>query len=75
MQWQIEKIIEVANQLKETGFTTASTAEHIAGAFVLSRPDCLPAIYLDMVEAWDRLDEEWHQYIRIIKRDYSHLVQ
>ncbi len=75
MQWQIEKIIEVANQLKQTGFTTASSGERIAAAFVLNRPDYLPAIYPDMVQAWDRLDEEWQQYIRIIKRDYPHLVE
>ncbi len=75
MQWQIEKIIEVANQLKQTGFTNASSGERIAAAFVLNRPDYLPAIYPDMVEAWDRLDEEWQQYVRLIKRDYSHLVE
>ena len=75
MQWQIEKIIEVANQLKRTGSSGASTGERIAAAFVLNRPDYLPAIYPDMVEAWDRLDEEWQQYVRLIKRDYSHLVE
>jgi hypothetical protein len=24
------------------------------------------------VEAWDRLDDEWQEYVRLIKRDYSH---
>ena len=75
LPWEIEKIIEVAICLKTTGSTAASTGERIAAAFVLNRPDYLPAIYPDMVEAWDRLDEEWQQYVRLIKRDYSHLVE
>ena len=76
MQWQIEKIIEVANELQRSGGrTVASSGEQIAAAFVLNRPDYLPAIYPDMVEAWDRLDEQWQQYVRLIKRDYLHLVE
>jgi len=76
MQWQIEKIIEVANELQHSGGrTVASSGEQIAAAFVLNRPDYLPAIYPDMVEAWDRLDEQWQQYVRLIKRDYLHLVE
>jgi len=74
MQWQIEKIIEVANQLNQVGATAASTSERIAAAFVLNRPDYLPAMYADMVEAWDRLGEEWQHYVRLIKRDYPHLI-
>ncbi len=70
MQWQIEKIIEVANQLKRTGRTGASTGERIAAAFVLNRPEFLPAMYDDIVEAWDRLDEEWQDFVRLIKRDH-----
>ncbi len=69
MQWQIEKIIAVANQLNQTGTTTASTGEQIAAAFVLNRPDYLPDNYRDMTEAWDRLGEAWQAYVRIIKRD------
>ncbi len=76
MQWQIEKIIEVANQLQRSGGSTvASSGEQIAAAFVLNRPDYLPAIYPDMVEAWDRLDDQWQQYVRLIKQDYLHLVE
>ena len=76
MQWQVEKIIEVANELQRSGGSTmGSTGEQIAAAFVLNRPDYLPAIYPDMVEAWDRLDDQWQQYVRLIKRDYLHLVE
>ncbi len=73
MQWQIEKIIEVANQLKDIGSTGASTGERIAAAFVLNEPDYLPTGY-SIVEAWDRLDEEWQGYVRQVQRDYSHLI-
>jgi hypothetical protein len=27
-----------------------------------------------MVEAWDRLGDEWQDYVRLIKRDYMHLI-
>lgn len=69
--WQIQKIIEVANGLASTGKSGASTGERIAAAFVLNRMEFLPANYTDVVEAWDRLDEEWQLYVRIIKRDYQ----
>ncbi|MCP4232220.1 MAG: hypothetical protein GY770_01360 [Aestuariibacter sp.] len=74
MQWQIEKIIQVANQLKDIGSTGASTGERIAAAFVLNQMDYLPSGYQNVVEAWDRLDEEWQGYVRLIQRDYSHLI-
>ncbi len=75
LPWQIEKIIEVANALKATGRTGASTSERIAAAFVLNRPDLLPALYADLVEAWDRLDTEWQDYVRLIKREYLHRIR
>jgi hypothetical protein len=28
-----------------------------------------------MVEAWDRLGEEWQAYVRLIKQDYMHLIE
>ena len=59
MQWQIETIINVANSLQQTGRSGGSTGEVIAAAFVLNRPDYLPAAYQDMVEAWDRLEPCW----------------
>ena len=75
MQWQIEKIIEVANQLKRTGRTGASTGERIAAAFVLNQMEYLPDMYSDAVEAWDRLDSEWQEYVRIVKYDHMHLIE
>ena len=74
MNWQIEKIIEVANGLQRTGRTGASTGEWIAAAFVLNRMDYLPGNYQDVVEAWERLDD-WQVYVKIIKRDYMHLIE
>ncbi len=75
MQWQIEKIIEVANQLKRTGRTGASTGERIAAAFALNQMEYLPDRYSDAVEAWDRLDSEWQEYVRIVKYDHMHLIE
>ncbi len=75
MNWQIEKIIEVAQQLHRFGFTRASTGEQIAAAFVLNRPDYLPLDYPDMVESWDRLGNEWQTYVRCVKSQYMHHVE
>ncbi|MCU7859909.1 MAG: hypothetical protein KZQ86_08775 [Candidatus Thiodiazotropha sp. (ex Lucinoma kastoroae)] len=72
LPWEIEKIIDVANSLASTGSSGASTGERIAAAFVLNRMEFLPASYQDAVEAWDRLDDEWQDYVRLIKRDYQH---
>jgi hypothetical protein len=74
MNYQLQKIINVSNELNKTGTTAASTGERIAAAFVINRIDYLPNSYSDMVEAWDRLDDQWQAYVRIIKRDYSHLI-
>lgn len=74
LPWEIEKIIEVAVCLKSNGSSGASTAERIAAAFVLNRQDLLPAMYSDMVEAWDRLDD-WQRYVKIIKREYMHRIE
>ena len=75
MPWQMEKIIDVANALKATGSSGASTGERIAAAFVLNRMDFLPTSYRDVLEAWDRLDEEWQEYVRLIKSDYLYLIE
>lgn len=75
LPWEIEKIIEVAICLKVTGSTAASTGEQIAAAFVLNNQACLPDCYSDMVEAWDRLDHRWQVCVRLIKRDYMHLIE
>ena len=74
LPWELEKIIEVAICLKLTGGTAASTSERIAAAFVLDRQDYLLKGY-DLVEAWDRLGEEWQQHVRRIKRDYMHRIE
>ena len=75
MNYQLQKIIEVANELNQTGNTAASTGERIAAAFVLNRMDCLPDSYSDINQAWDRLDDQWQASVRIIKRDYQHLIK
>lgn len=75
LHWPIGKIIEVARELREHGSAPASTGERIAAAFVLNRPEYLPAAYPDMVEAWDRLGEEWQHHVRRIKYDYMHLIE
>ena len=75
LPWKIQTIIDVANCLNTTGSSGASTGERIAAAFVLNRPDLLPSLYDDMLEAWDRLDDEWQHYVRLIKRDYMHLIE
>jgi len=75
LSWEIEKIINVANQLQRTGSTGASTGERIAAAFVLNRQEYLPANYSDMVEAWDRLDEEWQEHVRVIKYNHMNLIE
>ncbi len=71
MKWEIDKIIDVANSLASTGETSASTGEQIAAAFVMNRMEWLPANYKNVVEAWDRLGEQWQQYVRGIKRDHQ----
>jgi hypothetical protein len=73
MSWQIDKIINVANALHNDGKSGASTAEVIAVAFVLNRPELLPHDYRDIVDAWDRL-ADWQSYVRIIKCDYMHKI-
>ena len=75
LPWEMEKIIEVANCLQATGSTAASTGERIAAAFVLNQQEYLPDCYSDMVEAWDRLGEEWQEHVRVIKYDYMHLIE
>ena len=74
MNYPLQKIINVANELNQTGTTAASTGERIAAAFVLNRMDYLPDSYSDVIQAWDRLDDQWQAYVRVIKYDYSHLI-
>jgi hypothetical protein len=74
-KWEIQTIINTAIALKQKGSSGASTGERIAAAFVLNRQDLLPNSYDDMVEAWDRLEPQWQQYVRFIKRNYMHLIE
>jgi len=74
LPWEIEKIIEVSIALKVTGRTAASTSERIAAAFVLDHQAYLPEGY-DLVEAWDRLGDQWQHHVRLIKREYMHLIE
>lgn len=68
----IQKIIEVANELASTGKTGASTSEQIAAAFVLDRMEFIPHEY-SVTEAWERLDN-WQDLVKKIKADYSDLL-
>ncbi|MEW4368070.1 hypothetical protein [Aliikangiella maris] len=74
LNWPVGKIIDVANELQRTGTTGASTSEQIAAAFVLNNMWHLPTCYQDIVEAWERLGE-WQYHVKLIKRDYSHLIK
>ncbi len=74
MKYQLQHIITTANELTQTGTTVASTGELIAAAFVLNRMDYLPEHHNDIIEAWDALGEKWQGYVRVIKQDYSHLI-
>ncbi len=71
--WEIEKIINVANELASIGTSGASTSEMIAAAFVLNRMEFIPHGY-SVIEAWERLGEEWQEYVRQILASYSDLL-
>lgn len=75
MQYEIEKIIEVARELKNTGYSPASTGERIAAAFVLNRMEFLPKAYTDVVEAWERLGPQWQRYVKLIKDCHMELIE
>jgi hypothetical protein len=70
--WEIDKIIEVANNLIHGTNSGASTGERIAAAFVLNDMDWLPESHQDIIQAWDSLGDNWQGYVRLIKRDYQH---
>ncbi len=74
MNYDIEKIINIANELQRTGSTAASTSERIAAAFVLNRMEYLPDMYSNVVEAWERLDN-WQGLVKRIHREYMHLIE
>jgi len=74
LSWEITKIIKVANQLNRSGYTTGSTSEQIAAAFVLNNMALLPESYADVSEAWQRLDD-WQEHVTQIKQNYIHLLE
>ncbi len=69
---EIEKIINVANELASNGTTGGSTSEQIAAAFVLDRMEFIPKGY-STVEAWERLGD-WQKYVHQIKEKYTDLL-
>lgn len=71
--WEIEKIINVSNELATTGETAASISEQIAAAFVLNDLQYIPNDY-SMVEAWERLGGEWQGYVKSIQHGYGDLI-
>jgi len=75
MQYEIDKIIEVARELKNTGSCPASTGERIAAAFVLNQMEYLPVAYQDVVEAWERLGPQWQSYVKLIKDCHMDLIE
>lgn len=70
--WQIAVIINVANELANTGKSSGSTSEVIAAAFVLDRMEFLPHGY-SVIEAWERIDD-WQGYVKTIKANHMHLL-
>lgn len=70
--YNIEKIINVANELSATGSTGASTSEQIAAAFVLNRMEFIPHGY-SVVEAWERLGN-WQSLVKLIREQYQDLL-
>lgn len=75
MNSQQQRIISVANELITDHATAGSTSEQIAAAFILNKPEYLPDSYPVMVEAWDRLGDEWQQHVRTIRDEYRHLLR
>ena len=75
LAWQVEKIIEVAITLGAGLRSGASTGERIATAFVLNRMDLLPDCYNDVMDAWDRLDEEWQGYTREVRNKHQDYIE
>lgn len=71
----IQKIINVANDLSTHGSSAGSTGEIIAAAFVLNKMEYLPRGYEDVIDAWDRLDAHWQGYVRKIKNEWCYQSQ
>lgn len=74
MNAEIQRIIDVANELMLDGSSGGSTSEIIAAAFILNDMDKLPSGYHIVVDAWERLGD-WQGYVPLIREQYGHLVQ
>ncbi len=70
--FEIETIINVANELATTQRTRGSNNERIAAAFVLDRMEFLPHGYCE-ADAWAQL-EDWQALVNLIKSHYSDLL-
>lgn len=68
---EMQRIIEVANELQTHGDTSGSTGEHIAAAFVLNDMSKLPGAWTHILNAWDRLGPQWQGYVRTIQAEIS----
>lgn len=73
MNAEVQRIIEVVNELIVDGSSAGSTSEIIAAAFILNDMDKLPAGYHVVAEAWERLGD-WQGYVSVIRREYRHLL-
>lgn len=71
---EMQRIIEVANDLLSGEGTAGSTSEVIAAAFILNDAKYLPDSYPNIVEAWQRLGH-WQEHVNVIQAHYMHLVQ
>lgn len=67
MNYEMARIIEVANDLAINGSTAGSTGECIAAAFVLNDMTLLLPPYEDALDAWERLGDRWQRYVKEIK--------
>ncbi len=70
---EIEKIINVANELACTGSTNGSASEIIAAAFVMNRMEFLPE-GVAVIDAWEQLDYHWQRYVKEVRGFYSDLL-
>lgn len=74
LPYPLDKILNTANSLRQTGTTGASTGELIAAAFALERMEYLPQGW-GVIEAWERLDIAWQHYVKHLRQDCRHLIE
>jgi len=64
MNEDIQRIIEVANELLSDGVTAGSTSEQIAAAIILNDMIYLPSDYYNVFSASERLGEQWQGHVK-----------